>query len=344
MICIAVLNWNGYDDTVECLDSLGRMDHRDHFIIVGDNGSTDGSMERLEACFKAKGRRVLRTRLGEEAWARTERRGHNHLRPPGQQRIQQGKQHDGTVRCALQSGIFPAAEQRHCGAADFLSRLVDFRRHNPEFKVLTPLILYYRNRDTVWNGGGRIRWGFRKYRYKDRKASEVREESFIGCSFVTGCCMLFTPDVLTEEDGKKKIFTEKFFYGEEDFELALRLRRQKVRMACVTGSVIYHKVSASVGRHSSKTGPVYIHFLNRLIDVRDYMHPLSYFFYRTVLCATLAMYLRKSFRYPPARSLKFIRTLLADARGRRSVPQGLLSGDFQRGRSHTGHCQVIRRQ
>lgn len=68
MICIAVLNWNGYDDTVECLDSLGRMDHRDHFIIVGDNGSTDGSMERLEACFKAKGRRVLRTRLGEEAW------------------------------------------------------------------------------------------------------------------------------------------------------------------------------------------------------------------------------------------------------------------------------------
>lgn len=25
-------------------------------------------MERLEACFKAKGRRVLRTRLGEEAW------------------------------------------------------------------------------------------------------------------------------------------------------------------------------------------------------------------------------------------------------------------------------------
>lgn len=321
MVCIAVLNWNGYDDTVECLDSLGGIDCSDHFIIVGDNGSTDGSLERLDAYFKAKGRRVLRTRLGEETWPELKAGDivlydlldNNGFSLANNMMVRFGAHYSPEYFLLLNNDT---AVQ-----PDFLSRLVEFRKQNPEYKVLTPLILYYRNRDTVWNGGGRIRWGFRKYRYKDRKASEVREESFIGCSFVTGCCMLFTPDVLTEEDGRKKIFTEKFFYGEEDFELALRLRRQKVRMACVTGSVIYHKVSASVGRHSSKTGPVYIHFLNRLIDVRDYMHPLSYFFYRMVLCATLAMYLRKSFSYSPARSLKFIRTLLADARGRSSVPK-----------------------
>lgn len=321
MVCIAVLNWNGYDDTAECLDSLKHMDFRDCFIIVGDNGSGDSSLERLEEYCSAGGCRVYRTRLGEETWPEL-RNGdiilydlldNNGFSRANNMMVQYGAHY--SPECFLLLNNDTTVEP------DFLSRLMDFRRHNTEFKVLTPLILYYRNRDTVWNGGGRIRWGFRKYRNKDRKASEVREDGFIGCTFVTGCCMLFTPDVLKEEDGKKKIFTEKFFYGEEDFELALRLRRQKIRMACITGSVIYHKVSASVSRHSSKTGPVYIHFLNRLIDVRDYMHPVSYFFYRMVLCATLAMYLRKSFRYSPARTLKFIRTLLADARGRRSVPR-----------------------
>ena len=35
--------------------------------------------------------------------------------------------------------------------------------------------------------------------------STVKEGEIIGCSFVTGCCMFFTPDILTE-DGR--IFTE----------------------------------------------------------------------------------------------------------------------------------------
>lgn len=42
-----VLNWNGWLDTIECLESLLRSDYDNHQIVVCDNGSQDHSIERL---------------------------------------------------------------------------------------------------------------------------------------------------------------------------------------------------------------------------------------------------------------------------------------------------------
>jgi GT2 family glycosyltransferase len=46
---VLLLNWNGWQDTIECLESLLRLDYPDYRIIVCDNGSTDGSLERIKA-------------------------------------------------------------------------------------------------------------------------------------------------------------------------------------------------------------------------------------------------------------------------------------------------------
>ncbi len=42
-----VLNWNGWRDTVECLESLQRLDYPSFRIVVVDNGSSDDSCERI---------------------------------------------------------------------------------------------------------------------------------------------------------------------------------------------------------------------------------------------------------------------------------------------------------
>jgi len=47
-VCVVVVNWNGWRDTLECLESLLRSDYPEYRVIVCDNGSTDGSLERLE--------------------------------------------------------------------------------------------------------------------------------------------------------------------------------------------------------------------------------------------------------------------------------------------------------
>ena len=44
---IVIVNWNGMDDTVECVQSMRRQTSKDYFIYLVDNGSTDGSAKFL---------------------------------------------------------------------------------------------------------------------------------------------------------------------------------------------------------------------------------------------------------------------------------------------------------
>lgn len=47
---IIVLNWNGRDDTISCLDSLRCLNidgHMDYVVVVCDNASTDGTMDAI---------------------------------------------------------------------------------------------------------------------------------------------------------------------------------------------------------------------------------------------------------------------------------------------------------
>jgi GT2 family glycosyltransferase len=48
-VLIIVLNWNGKQDTVECLESLSHISYPNYEVIVVDNGSTDGSVEQFKA-------------------------------------------------------------------------------------------------------------------------------------------------------------------------------------------------------------------------------------------------------------------------------------------------------
>lgn len=43
-VFIIILNWNGLEDTLECLESVFKLDYPNFEVIVGDNGSTDESV------------------------------------------------------------------------------------------------------------------------------------------------------------------------------------------------------------------------------------------------------------------------------------------------------------
>jgi len=48
-VAIIILNWNGWKDTIECLESVFRNTYPNYQAIVVDNGSTDGSIEKIKA-------------------------------------------------------------------------------------------------------------------------------------------------------------------------------------------------------------------------------------------------------------------------------------------------------
>jgi GT2 family glycosyltransferase len=46
-VAIIILNWDSWRDTVECLESLSLMDYQNYVPVIVDNGSSDGSIDRL---------------------------------------------------------------------------------------------------------------------------------------------------------------------------------------------------------------------------------------------------------------------------------------------------------
>lgn len=48
-VCVLLVNWNGWGDTIECLESVLRSEGVDLRVVVCDNGSGDGSLERIRA-------------------------------------------------------------------------------------------------------------------------------------------------------------------------------------------------------------------------------------------------------------------------------------------------------
>ena len=48
-VSIIILNWNGWKDTIECLESVFRNTYPNYQVIVVDNDSADGSMDKIKA-------------------------------------------------------------------------------------------------------------------------------------------------------------------------------------------------------------------------------------------------------------------------------------------------------
>jgi GT2 family glycosyltransferase len=53
LVAISILNWNRWRDTLECLESVRRLDYPNYLTVVVDNGSWDGSADRIKAWAEA---------------------------------------------------------------------------------------------------------------------------------------------------------------------------------------------------------------------------------------------------------------------------------------------------
>ena len=49
LVAISILNWNGWQDTLDCLESVRRLQYPNYLVVVADNGSGDNSAERIKA-------------------------------------------------------------------------------------------------------------------------------------------------------------------------------------------------------------------------------------------------------------------------------------------------------
>ena len=54
IVCVALVNWNGFDDSVEAIESFLNVQKPGEVLLLVDNGSTDGSVSKLRKHFRNK--------------------------------------------------------------------------------------------------------------------------------------------------------------------------------------------------------------------------------------------------------------------------------------------------
>jgi GT2 family glycosyltransferase len=213
-VAVVVLNWNGWRDTVACVESLRRQRLAPAWIVVVDNASTDESEERLRA-------------LGADVT----------FLQSGANRGFAGGNNVG-IRWALQQGADAVWLLNNDATADegALEALVQTWRLRPRAGAIGTWI-YEMARPSVvqcWGGGWINLWTGRAREYPYR-VSEERLDYITGCS-------LFLPRRALEAAG---LLDEGFFMYFEDAELSLRYRRAGFELAVAEGARVLHKGGAS---------------------------------------------------------------------------------------------------
>ena len=277
VIPVTILNWNGEADTLACLASIRAAEPAGFVPVVVDNGSQPESLEQLrQACRERYSELVTlpardlalppaerRARLGD--WP--ERGGLLLIESPENLGFARASNLGVRVAEALESPWVMLLNNDTEVAPDAFARLRAFIGEHPSVAAVTAQIRWFNDRSRIQNCGGDLTYfGSRRYRFVNQDAAAVPPSAARRITFATGCALLFRHQVTGP-------LSEQYFFGEEDYEFALRLRQAALPMACAFEAVVYHKGWVTISRNSSLLGFVILHYAARLINVRNYYSP-----------------------------------------------------------------------
>ena len=221
---VIIVNYNGADDTRQCLDSLSRVSPTPKMIVV-DNASTEGGVE--EAMADYPGVELIHSSVNVGFG-----RGNN-------------------------LGIRRALSETDCEFVFLLNndatvepqtirRLEETLDEHPEAGIAAPRIVLTEDTGVLWYGGGEVDWrkgGVRSPGYMGAADSEdALREREVG--FSSGCAMLIRRSVLERAGG----FDPRLFMYEEDLELGLRIRRSGWSIRYAPEALVLHRVGGTQRR------------------------------------------------------------------------------------------------
>ena len=253
-VAIIILNWNGKEDTIECLESLKHITYPNYEILLVDNGSTDGSVE----CFRE--------------------------RYPGMEIIENGENlgfaegNNVGIRRAMDEGVDYVLLLNNDTVVDpkFLGELVKVAKGDERIGIVGAKILNYYDR-TIDFCGGNINWWI-------GQPYHIKEEYCGKTDFITGCAMLIKKEIF-----EKGLFFDKvYFLYFEDADLCEKVKRIGYFLEVTNKSIVYHKISRSSKKNGTKSDFfVYYFARNRIIFNKRYninmLKYLTFLFYQYII-------------------------------------------------------------
>jgi GT2 family glycosyltransferase len=252
-VYIILINYNGYKDTIACVDSLKKIMYDTYKIIIVDNASSNDSLkilkETINDCIIIESKENL-------GFA-----GGNNLG------IKYALHHNCDYIMLLNNDTLVKT--------DFLDNMLNSFSKDKKVGLVGCKIMYYPEKNIIWYGGGYIDWfKFIGAHYGMRQIDNGQYDTEKEINFMTGCCMLIKREVFE----KVGLLSEDYFMYFEDVDFCVKVKNSAYKILYNPKAVIYHKVGLSSGGEES---PFSIKWCtrNRLLFMNKYKGNISSFIF-----------------------------------------------------------------
>jgi GT2 family glycosyltransferase len=207
-VFVIILNFNGKNCLSDCLNSVFKSNYKNFEVVVVDNDSQDGSLEKARQDFS---------------------RAH-FIKNSANVGFSQGN--NAGIRFALEkfADYILVLNNDTIIKNDTLTDLVCAAKTNPDAGILSPLIKD--DRGGIWFAGGKVLWKKMRTSHLTKYFSEKPFNS----EYLSGCAMFISKAVF----GKIGLFDERYFLYYEDADFSLRAAVANFKLLLVPSIEIIH--------------------------------------------------------------------------------------------------------
>ena len=255
-IAVILINWNSYEYTRNCIQSLNKMEFKDFDIILVDNGSMDGSDDKLVKDFPDL---IFLKIIHNIGFTGSNNLALNHC-------INRGYKY--SMMLNNDTIVEP----------DFLEVLNKYMESNPYVAAVQPKIYFEHDRGLLWNAGSYFnRWTGQASTEGYNKRVTANSDKLKEVDWITGCGLLVRTELLKTAG----LLDESLFMYYEDVDLSFRIKRSGLKLMYVPDSIIYHIAGAAYKtKKKTKEGIVnpivhYHNARNQIWMIKKYLSPFQ---------------------------------------------------------------------
>ncbi len=259
-----MLNWNGADDTIECLESLSKLDYPEYNIYLVDNASSDDSVDKITQFLKDSNYSYS---LQEKSDLST----FNDIKDVNFFLNNENSGFAGGNNVALQylidkscSDYVLLLNNDTIVESNLLDKLLEKFQSQESAGFVGVNHYYYDNRDKLQTVGGGL------VDFKHGEATAVLENNIVDkYDFITGSCIFTSIEILSTLG----VICEDYFMYWEDVDWSTHLKKLGYDLIVSSDTCIYHKEGASIKSLSR----IYYHTRNRILFMRRNTTTLTYY-------------------------------------------------------------------
>jgi|UniRef100_A0A7V3RFT8 GT2 family glycosyltransferase len=314
-VAVVILNWNGWKDTIECLESLQQVTYPPFQILVVDNGSTDDSVKKIlmwaRSRFKGYSTFLkynIQSKLIEENGGIGEEKSLVIIR--SKENLGYAGGNNIGIRYALKhkADYVLILNNDTVVAPDFFEQLLKVALTEENIGILGPKSYFYSEPNVIQSCGCKMNlWTGRGKLIGNCEVDYGQYNRIMEVDWVSGAAMLIKNEVFR----KVGLLDEAFYLCYEENDFCHRARRSGFTILAVPQAKIWHKAV----RTSIKPIMEYYLVRNRLLFMKKNAPIMRFFFF--FYCYILGTSVRL-ISYLFAKNKKSIRAILI----------GLLHGFF----------------